>query len=232
MVDHPLISVVTPFHSTKHKLPQIRRALASASVPIQFIMVLNNPKLSKHITLQNSNELIVIAPQRGRGFAFLKGIANIKGTFTMLLHSDTIPPIGWDLSILTALEDSHVVGGGFSMTYGRRKPYLGVGIWIMNQWFRVTGDLYGDRAMFIRSQILKQCLSALEVPIFEDLRLAKCMHKHGQVVLLNEEVETVAKDFRDLGFRRYFGTFLLCRIWYALGVSPNQIFKFYYPTTE
>ncbi|MFW9850568.1 MAG: hypothetical protein ACFFF4_15660 [Candidatus Thorarchaeota archaeon] len=232
MASPPMISVVTPFHSTNHKLPQIRRALASAKVPIQFIMVLNNPKLSNRITVQNSNESIVIASRKGRGFAFLEGIANIKGNFTMLLHSDTIPPFGWDRAILTALENPQVVGGGFSMTYGRRKPYLRVGIWIMNQWFRVTGDLYGDRAMFIRSKFLKNCHSALEVPIFEDLRLAKCMHKQGKVVLLSEKVETDAKDFRVLGFRKYFGNFPLCRIWYALGVSLDQIFKFYYTVNE
>ena len=96
MVDSPLISVITPIHTTNHKIPQIRKALSLATKPTQLIIVINNPKLTNHIMPQGSNELVVTAPRKGRGFAFLQGIANITGTITMLLHSDTIPPLGWD----------------------------------------------------------------------------------------------------------------------------------------
>jgi len=232
LVDSPLISVIVPLHSMNHKLTQIRKVISTATVSTQLILVLNNPVLAKQITPKTPNESVVIAPRKGRGFAFVEGITHIKGTISMLLHSDTVPPLGWDRAILAALENPHVVGGGFSMTYGRPKPYLEPGIWMMNQWFRISGEIYGDRAMFIRSKILKRCLSMLEVPIFEDLRLVQSMHKFGQVVLLKEKVETGAKTYRDLGFLRYFGNFLLCRVWYALGGSPFQIYNFYYPSKK
>jgi hypothetical protein len=232
MVGSPLISVITPIHTTNHKLPQIRKVLSSATHPTELIIVLNNPKLTGHIVSQASNELVVVAPRKGRGFAFLQGIANITGTITMLLHSDTIPPIGWDHAILTALEDPQAVGGGFSMTYDTPKPYLDIGTWMINQWIRISGELYGDRAMFIRSHILKRCLSVLEVPLFEDLRLAKCMRKYGRVVLLKEKVETSAENYRKYGVIRYIGKFLSCRIWYALGGSPFQIYNAYYSTPK
>jgi len=228
MVDSSLISVIIPIHSTNHKLPQIRKALSSASVPIQIILVLNNPELIKQIKPKNNNESIVVATRKGRGFAFLEGITKINGTITLLLHSDTIPSRGWDRAIISALENPRVIGGGFSMTYDTTNPYLELGIWMMDQWFRISHEIYGDRAMFIRTQILKQCLSVLDVPLFEDLRLAQCMHKHGQVVLLKKKVETSAKSFRKLGFLRYIGSFILCRIWYALGGSPFQIYSYYY----
>ncbi|MHA1577078.1 MAG: glycosyltransferase, partial [Candidatus Thorarchaeota archaeon] len=217
MVDSSLISVVIPIHSTNHKLPQIRKALSSTSVPIQIILVLNNPELIKQIKPKNDNESIVVATRKGRGFAFLEGITKINGAITLLLHSDTIPSRGWDRAIISALENPRVVGGGFSLTYDTTNPYLELGIWMMDQWFRISQEIYGDRAMFIRTQILKQCLSVLDVPLFEDLRLAQCMHKHGKVVLLKKKVETSAKSFRKLGFLRYIGSFILCRIWYALG---------------
>ena len=232
MVDSPLISVITPIHTTTHKLPQIRKALSSATEPIQLIIVLNNPKLTKLIKPQNSNELVVVAPRKGRGFAFIEGIAKIKGSLTMLLHSDTIPPLGWEQAILTALKDPHVVGGGFSMTYDTPNPHLDIGTWVLNQWFRISGEIYGDRAMFIRSHILRRCQSVLEVPLFEDLLLAQCMHKSGRVVLLKDKVETSAASFRKYGFLRYFGSFLLCRFWYAMGGSPSQIYSAYYSTTK
>ncbi len=116
VVGSPLISVITPIHTTNHKIPQIRKSISSANTPTQLIFVLNNPKLTNHIVPQDSTESVVVAPRKGRGFAFLQGIANATGNITVLLHSDTIPPIGWDHAILTALEDPQVVGGGFSLT--------------------------------------------------------------------------------------------------------------------
>ncbi|MHA2142095.1 MAG: glycosyltransferase [Candidatus Thorarchaeota archaeon] len=226
MLGSPLISVITPIHTTNHKIPQIRKSISSATAPIQLILVLNNPKLTNHIVPKSSNELVVVAPRKGRGFAFLQGIANVTGNFTVLLHSDTILPNGWDNAILTALEDPQVVGGGFSMTYDTPKPNLDLGTWIMNHWFRISGEIYGDRALFVRSHILKRCLSVLEVPLFEDLRLAQCMHRYGRVVLLKDKVENISKSFRDQV------SFILFRLWYALGGSPFRIYNAYYSTKK
>jgi glycosyltransferase involved in cell wall biosynthesis len=226
VVDSPLISVITPVHTANHKIPQIRKSISSANTPTQLILVLNNPKLANHIIPQGSNELVVAAPRKGRGFAFLQGIANATGNITVLLHSDTIPPIGWDHAILTTLEDPLVVGGGFSMTYDTPRPNLDLGTWLMNQWFRISGELYGDRAMFVRSHILKRCLSILEVPLFEDLRLAQCMHRYGRVVLLKDKVENISKSFREQV------SFILFRLWYALGGSPFRIYNAYYSTKK
>ena len=228
MVNSPSITVITPIHTTTHKLAQIRKVLSSATVQIQLIIVLNNPKLTKMIEPQNTNEHVVVAPRKGRGFAFLEGIAKTTGNVTMLLHSDTIPPLGWDQAILNALKNPNVVGGGFSMTHDKSNPYLAFGVWVLNQWFRVSGELYGDRAMFIRSHILERCLPTLEVPLFEDLQLARCVQKYGRVVLLKEKVETSTPNLRQYGFFRYFASFYLCRIWYALGGSPSQIYSAYY----
>jgi hypothetical protein len=224
--------VITPIHTTSHRIPQIRKALSSATVPTELVIVINNPKLTNHIVTEGPDEVVVIARRRGRGFAFIEGIANVRGSITMLLHSDTIPLLGWDQAIVTALRDPKVVGGGFSMRYNTSKPNLDLGVWMMNQWFRITGELYGDRAMFIRSSILRRCLSVLEVPLFEDLQLARCMHKHGQVVLLNDKVITDDKSLREHGILRYLGSFLLCRLWYALGGSPFQIYNAYYAPTK
>ncbi|MHA2426149.1 MAG: hypothetical protein ACXAEF_15280, partial [Candidatus Thorarchaeota archaeon] len=117
MSSSPVISVIIPIHDMNHKLLQIRRALNTATVPLQVVIVLNNPGLSKHIVPQTSSESVVIAARKGRGFAFIEGAKIVKGTFTMLLHSDTIPNPGWDQAILSAMSDPKVAGGGFTLTY-------------------------------------------------------------------------------------------------------------------
>ena len=86
------------------------------------------------------------------------------------------------------------------------------------------------RVYLLRALILSQFYWSLEVPLFEDLRLAKCMHKFGRVVLLKEKVETSAQNYRKYGLMRYTGKFIVCRAWYALGGSPFQIYNAYYST--
>jgi glycosyltransferase involved in cell wall biosynthesis len=229
MTGGPLISVITPIHSKNHKLPRIRQALSSTKHPVELIITLNNPDLVGDIVAQSSNEKIVNAPRRGRGFAFLEGITEASGDIVLLLHSDTIPPLGWDTTIHYAMKNPQVVGGGFSLSYDNSNPYLDLGNWALNQWFRLSGELYGDRALFVRHEVLKRCSSALEVPLFEDMRLIRCMHTHGRVVLLEEKVVSSAGSLRKHGFLSYFGKFPLSRLWYALGGSPFHIYNAYYP---
>jgi hypothetical protein len=231
MANSPLISVITPIHTTNHKLQQIRRALSLASLPTELIIVINNPELIGLVESQTPDELVVVASRIGRGFAFLQGIASIKGTIALLLHSDTIPPIGWDQAIHNVMKNPEVAGGGFAMTYETPDPFLDFICWFANQWARYTGEIFGDRGMFIRTSILKRCLPELEVPLFEDMRLAQCMRNHGRVKLLKEKVVTSAEGYRKHGLIQYISRVWKSRIWYSLGVSPFKIYDYYYSTT-
>jgi glycosyltransferase involved in cell wall biosynthesis len=209
-------------------LSGIRKVLATAKVPIQLIIVLDNKNLEQCVTTLNLNEIIVSSPRKGRGFAFKKGISHATGDIILLLHSDTIPPIGWSQAILKVMKDPNVVGGGFSLTYDIPSPLLNLGIQIINLWFQISKEIYGDRAMFVRSSILHNCLSSMEVPLLEDVRLAKCMRQHGKVVMLKEEVTTSAKALQVQGLLNYIGKFIRCRIWYTLGGDPQTIYQVYY----
>lgn len=224
----PLISVVCPIHSSNHKLEAIRNVLLSSNVPIELIVVINNPEISVKIVPQNFEETVVKCPRRGRGYAFLAGIAEVRGRITMLLHSDTVPPLGWDHVILSALANPDVVGGGFSLSYDTRNPLLEIVSWLSNQWVRLTKEMYGDRAMFVQTNILERCLSALDVPLYEDLRLARCMLRQGDLILANQKIETSAVKYQKYGVLEYLRKIWLSRIWYHLGVSTSQIYDMYY----
>ena len=114
------------------------------------------------------------------------------------------------------------------MTYDNPKPYMDVGIKIVNIWFRISGEIYGDRAIFVRSKVLQQCISALNVPLFEDVQLAKCLQKRGRIVMLKDKVTTSTEPFQTYGLIGNMGRFLTSRIWYSLGGSPHQIYRAYY----
>lgn len=223
-----MFSIIIPVHKQQNRLQRIRKVLDTTAAPIQTLIVLNNPDLMDFIHSDRDHEHILFAPRKGRGFALLEGISQAKGEITLLLHSDTIPPVGWDQVILRALSDPHIVGGEFSMAFDIPKPYLQVGVRLVDLLFHLIRELYGDRGMFLRTRILEHCLSAMQVPLFEDVQLSKCMRQYGKVVKLPEKIVASTHDFMRHGFFYNIGRFLKCRLWYALGGTPQHIYQAYY----
>ena len=226
--DLPVISVIIPMHRPSRVLPRIRKVLATASVPVQTLIVLNSPTPELQVSAQAPYEEVLVSSRQGRGYAFLTGITHAKGEVVFLLHSDTIPPANWDQAILKALKDPKVVGGGFSLTYDRPKSYLTYGTHFIDLVFRFTGELYGDRGMFVRSQTLKKCLSAMDVPLFEDVQLSKCMRSQGKTIMLKEKVIASTEEFLNHGMFGNIKRYVTCRLWYAMGGTPHQIYQAYY----
>ena len=223
-----MFSIIIPVHKKENRLQQIRRRLDAATDPIQTLIVLNNPELVDFIHPEREHEHILFSPRKGRGFAFLEGIVYVKGEISFLLHSDIIPPHGWDRAILQTLNDPQIVGGEFSMAFDIPKPHLRVGVKLVDLLFLVLRELYGDRGMFLRTPILMHCLSAMQVPLFEDVQLSKCMRRYGKVVKLPDKIIASTHDFLRHGFFYNIGRFLKCRLWYALGGAPDHIYPAYY----
>jgi hypothetical protein len=88
--------------------------------------------------------------------------------------------------------------------------------------------MWGDRALFARTADLRECLPALDVPLFEDVRLSKALRKRGKLVLLDETVVTSAEHFRRNGPLTQSLRIFKARLWYALGGDTQRIYDYYY----
>ena len=89
--------------------------------------------------------------------------------------------------------------------------------------------MWGDRAIFIRSHILKDRTQFMNVPLMEDVKLSGFMKKQGNVVMLKEKAITSADTFIKYGLLRNTFRIIKCRLWYALGGDPEKIYSYYYP---
>ena len=164
----------------------------------------------------------------GRGGAFVRGAQEVEGDVVLLLHSDTVHPLKWDEAIARALEDGQIVGGAFSLSYDVSSLYLKLLIFMSNAFVRLTGEMWGDRAIFVRTEVLQQCLTLMDVPLLEDVRLSKCMNGCGKAIVLREKVVTSADGFRREGMVRHAWRALKCRLWYALGGDLERMYEYYY----
>jgi len=129
---------------------------------------------------------------------------------------------------LKSLSDKNVVGGAFSLTFNKNHPFLNTLIFFSDVLFRTTGELWGDRTIFIRSHLLTDQSALLNVPIMEDIRLSSLMKKEGKVMLLKEKVTTSSERFFERGLLRHTFRIIKCRVWYTLGGNLENIYRYYY----
>jgi hypothetical protein len=223
-----IISVIVPVHEGISRLLPIRESVHTSNVIAELIIVINSPELVGKISPEGPSEIVVVANRTGRGYAFIEGAKIAKGDISLLLHSDTMLPNDWDSAIIKAMSDPKAAGGAFSRSFDKRSAYLQFLLPLGSLFSWVLGDVWGDRGIFLRTGILRECLQAIDVPIMEDVRLGKCMRKHGKVRLLRETVITSADAFRKHGNIRHTVKFLKCRVWYALGGDLDKIFDYYY----
>ncbi len=226
----PKISVIVPVYRRTPQLQKIREFIADNNAGYELILVINNSALIPDIVSQHPREIVITHQHPGRGFALKSGSLRARGEIILFLHSDTILSTDWDIEIIEQLKDPYTVGGGFSLRFDTPSIFLEYLVKFSIILFHLTGELWGDRAIFIRSKTLRKCLSALDVPLFEDVRLSKCMRKQGLVTILNKYVITSADSFQENGLLQQAIRIFTSRLWYALGGDPTKIYNYYYKT--
>lgn len=222
-----MISIIIPVAYLTTELDTIRQNFADITSPIEVVLVVDD-SLKSDFSETFAFEKIVIMERKGRGYAFTQGLKSAQGEFIVFLHADTVLPLNWDQLILTCFENKDTVGGGFSLSFNHTPPYLKFLIFCTVILFKIRGELWGDRALFTRASVLKGNESTLDVPLFEDVKLSRLMRRQGRTVLLKEKVITNEKSFTRAGFLRHTFKILVARGWYALGGSPERIYRYYY----
>jgi glycosyltransferase involved in cell wall biosynthesis len=223
----PLISVIIPVANLTPQLIEIRRRLTKVSAGIEVIFVISKG-LEGKIFEKHPFEKIVVSEVNGRGFACSQGMQLAKGEIIVFLHADTLLPKYWDELILNALANKKIVGGAFSLAFDTDHKYLKLLIFISDLFFKITSELWGDRAIFVCAEVLKNHSQLLDVPMMEDVKLSGFMKKKGKVVMLEEKVITSSNTFIKYGLLRHTFRIIKCRLWYALGGSLEKIYDYYY----
>ena len=222
-----LLTVVVPVHLLFPELAQVRASLQRATSPCEVLLVVPEP-LKHSIGQLLPRERLIASSKKGRGQMLAEGVRQARGTIIVFVHADTILPDHWDHAILGSLRDEDVIGGGFSLTMDTTNGFLRLLIKLSDLLFLITGELWGDRALFVRASFVTQHLKEFEIPMMEDVRLTLLMQKVGKVVLLKQKVVTSARTFRAYGLLFNAVRVLLVRLWYGVGRDPQKIYDYYY----
>jgi hypothetical protein len=224
-----LISVVIPFGYFCPEFEDSVNSAAQECTDRDEIIIVTNGELAGKINASvSSKTTVLISETPGRGHYCFRGARVAKGDIILFLHADTILPAGWRRSVTGALKDPGITGGGFTTRFYPQNLYLKLVPKGYNVFSRVIGEIWGDRAIFIRRDVLDRSLYKIDVPIMEDVHLSRMIRTQGRMIILKESVTTSSLHFQKKGHLIHTLQALYLRILYSLGVSEQTIFEKYY----
>lgn len=173
---------------------------------------------------------VVVSAPRGRGKQLKAGASAATGDCLFFLHADSHPPIGARRIIVETLAASAVIAGSFCLAFDRRHPLLS----FHASCSRINHSLftYGDQGLFITRRAYEQSGGYSNAPLFEDVEIQRPLRRGGKFVKRPEPIVTSARRFlRDGVARRELVSVGLLGL-YCLGVSPEQLERWYRPERE
>ena len=219
----PLISVVIP---ALNEAECIESALQSVrrQTPAHEIIVVDAGSLDETAAIASRYARVMQAPG-GRSGQMNAGAAQARGDILLFLHADTLLPSDGLERVRAALSDPACPGGAFRLSFDRATPLLRFYAWFSR--LHLPSLCFGDRGCFIRRSAFEESGGYPDVPIFEDIELARKIHARGDFAFLKQCVTSSARRFRKRGplLQQLSNALLWLR--YMGGADPHALARLY-----
>ncbi len=169
----------------------------------------------------------VECPVAGRGAQLNRGAAAARGTLLLFLHADTRLPPDAAQAVRRALERPDVAGGGFRLAFDAAHPALRLLERLSALSWRTA--FFGDQGFFCRRADFAAVGGYPEMPLLEDLGLARRLAGRGRLVRLRECARTSARRFLATGPWRQLAINAAIVTLHGSGVPAAALARFYRP---
>ena len=190
---------------------------------IEIIVVDGGSTDDTVVVAKEFTKKVLSSPLPGRALQMNEGARNAEGEVLLFLHADSRVARGGLGKIVPAIIGMPAVGGAFQLGIDSRNLFLRLIAWFANLRMRITKIPYGDQGIFITRTTFQKIGGFPDIPIMEDIALAKKMKKEGKIALLKEKVLTSPRRWNQEGILwttiRNQGLVTA----YLLGVSPQKL---------
>lgn len=172
------------------------------------------------------NAKIVSAPA-GRAVQMNAAARYATGDTLLFLHADSVMDRQGYRKMMGTMSGNSTVGGAFSLRIQSEKLSLKLISWAATLRSKHLHIVYGDQAIFVRTDIFKRMGGFSPIPICEDVDFFNKLKKEGEIVILDEEIQTSARRWLAQGV-----IFTTLRNWliaglFLLGFPPRILSKWY-----
>ncbi|MHC4092198.1 MAG: TIGR04283 family arsenosugar biosynthesis glycosyltransferase, partial [Planctomycetota bacterium] len=171
----PTVSVVIPTLNEADHITCCIRSLPHA--PVIEIIVADGGSRDETVPIARALGAIVVQSSRGRARQMNAGSAVAAGDVLLFLHADCTLAPGAIGHLRRVMAQRRHVAGFFRQRIASRHPFfrlIEAGSNIRARWLLRP---YGDQAMFLLRSVFEQIGGFADVPVLEDLHMARALRR-------------------------------------------------------
>ncbi len=221
-----LVSVIIPALNEAESIHQAISAARRGYAPDEVEIIVVDGSSSDGTPGLVPPDVTLIRALRGRAVQMNRGAATAQGEILLFCHADSQLPAGWREAVIEPLNRPSVSGGTFQTLI---LPARGI-LRIRNS-LTFPADwkiMYGDQVQFMRRVTFEQVGGFREIPLMEDVEMARALHRVGRLVRVPLRVITSSRRFLERGPLRQWlaNTWRMIRYLY-LGTAPERLAREY-----
>jgi len=192
------------------------------------IIVVDGGSTDQTIPEASARGIRLISSEPGRGQQQHRGAEAAQGDILLFLHCDTALPSSFPPDITSTLQQKDVIAGAFRLKINGANlgfRLIETGVHLRSTLFSLP---YGDQALFMKKNTYLAAGGFPLQPIMEDVALVSRLQKMGKIVLTQTHVTTSARRWQQHGLVKTTLINQLMLLGRAIGISPQQLARFYY----
>ncbi len=215
------LSVVVPSVNEESQISgAVRSALAARAYEV---VVVDGGSEDNTCRVASEAGARVLSSGPGRAVQQNAGVRATTGDVLLFLHADCRLPAGAVAQIEQVLSDRLVVGGSFVQQIeadGWLYRWLERGNAWRAEWRQMP---YGDQGLFVRRESFEAAGGFPEVPLMDDVMLARSLRRLGRLVLVEGRLRVGARRWQQNGVvRQTLRNWYLLSAW-RLGVPLDRL---------
>jgi rSAM/selenodomain-associated transferase 2 len=228
-----MISVIIPARNAEHTLAATLSALVPSAVDgiVRQVVVVDGGSTdgTAEVADQAGADVVVSAP--GRGGQLAQGAALARFPWLLFLNADTVLEDGWERSATAFMR--RVDRGERSMAAGAftfRLDDKGIAPRLLERLVHLRCKIlripYGDQGLLIPRQLFDAVGGYKNLPIMEDLDLARRLGRR-RLAMLDANAVTSAERYKRDGYLSRSFRNQMCHVLYGAGLPVSVIARLY-----
>jgi rSAM/selenodomain-associated transferase 2 len=217
------LSIIIPTFNEAEDIADTLQALAQLRARGAEVIVVDGGSTDDTAARARPGADLVLSAPRGRALQLNAGAARAGGTILLFLHADSVLPPQADTLIVDGLNRTRRNWGRFDVRIAGSHPLLRVVERAMNLRSRWTGIATGDQGVFVTRSLYTAAGGYPEIPLMEDVALAKRLKRFGAPLCLKHRITTSARRWEKHGVLRTILLMWRLRLAYWLGADPKQL---------